>query len=103
MPSISATSPRRLTATTGWIEARFRVSPRWYVAGRADRLTFSRIRSAINRLEVPWEAPITRLEAGAGFYLQRNLIARVTVQRNAREGGRVRNRTAIASQVILWF
>jgi hypothetical protein len=91
-----------LTATGGWVEGRYRISPRVYVAGRADRLTFSRIRSA-GGIDVPWEAPVSRVEAGAGLYIQRNLVARISVQRNLRDGGRVRERTFVASQVVFWF
>lgn len=91
-----------LVATGGWVEGRYRISPRLYVAGRADRLTFSRIRSATGA-ELPWEAPVSRVEAGAGVYLQRNLVARISVQHNLRDGGRVHERTLVASQVVFWF
>jgi hypothetical protein len=104
MPSaVPAGALMRLRATTGWIEGRYRLTPRVYVAGRADRLAFSRIRSLVTGAELEWEAPMTRVEAGGGVYLQRNLIARVTVQRNVREGGRVRERTFLATQVLFWF
>jgi hypothetical protein len=51
----------------------------------------------------PWDAPVYRLEAAAGCYIQRNLIARLALQRNVREAGRVRRRTWVAGQLTYWF
>jgi len=99
----SAAAAMALVATAGWIEGRYRLTPRLYVAGRADHLTFSRIRDPADGAAVRWEAPVTRLEAGGGWYVQRNVIARLSVQRNARDGGRVRERTFVAGQVLFWF
>ena len=45
-----------------------------YVAARADHLAFNRVQGALMRL--PWEAPVTRLEVGGGYYLLRNVIVR---------------------------
>ncbi len=105
MPGVtSAGAALDLKATTGWIEGRYRLTPRLYAAARADRLTFSRIRGTLfSGAAVPWEAPVRRIEAGGGWYLQRNVIARFSVQRNARDGGRLRERTFVAGQVLFWF
>ena len=51
----------------------------------------------------PWDAPVTRIEAGGGVYLQRNLTVRVVAQHNWRDGGRVRNRTYVSGQLAYWF
>jgi hypothetical protein len=86
------------------IDGRYRISPRWYVAARADHLGFSKITGSIlGGVPVNWEAPVTRYEAGGGYYLQRNLVARVTVQWNRRDAGRVRSRTFLSGQVAYWF
>jgi hypothetical protein len=94
-----------LTATSAYVEGRYRVSPRWYVAARADTLTFSRVRGDRVFAGVPttWDAPVKRLELGAGVYLQRNLTVRVSVQPNWRDGGRVRQRTFTSAQLAYWF
>lgn len=44
-----------------------------------------------------------RVEWGAGYYLQRNLVGRVAVQHNWRDGGRVRSRTFVSGQLSYWF
>ncbi|HSL23564.1 MAG TPA: hypothetical protein VK886_18685 [Vicinamibacterales bacterium] len=93
-----------LSATTGWIEGRYRLTPRLYLAGRADRLTFSTIAGSLfGGAATAWDAPVTRLEVGGGWYLQRNLVARAAVQRNWRDGGRKRERTFLSGQLLFWF
>jgi hypothetical protein len=85
-----------------WVEARYRITPRIFIAGRADRLGFSRLQGSAPGT-VPWDAPVTRIEAGGGYYLQRNLVARATVQTNRRAAGRVLNRTYVSAQLAYWF
>jgi hypothetical protein len=87
-----------------WIEGRYRFSPRMFVAARADRLDFSRIAGTVlGSVPVPWDAPVERVEGGVGLYLLRNLVGRAVVQRNWREGGRVRARTYVSGQLAYWF
>jgi hypothetical protein len=94
-----------LGARSAFVETRYRFTPRLFAAARADRLTFSSIRG--QRLfagqPTPWDAPVTRVEAGGGIYLQRNLTLRTVVQRNWRDAGRVKNRTFVSGQLSYWF
>jgi hypothetical protein len=46
---------------------------------------------------------VDRIEAGCGWYFQRNLVARAIVQRNWRDGGRVTDRTYVSGQIAYWF
>jgi hypothetical protein len=94
-----------LTATSAYVETRYRFAPRWYVAGRADMLTFSRVtgQRLFGGQPTTWDAPVKRLEVGGGVYLQRNLTLRVSVQPNWRDGGRVRQRTYTSAQLAYWF
>lgn len=88
----------------GWIEGRYRLTPRIFVAGRADRLSFSKIAGTLfSGKPTPWDAPVDRLEAGGGYYLQRNLVARAVVQHNRRDGAGVRHRTFLSAQLSYWF
>jgi hypothetical protein len=93
-----------ISATGVWIEGRYRITPRIYVAARADRLAFSRVtgRSPFDRRDT-WDAGVRRLEAGAGYSLLRTLILRAVVQLNERDGGRITERTYASSQVSWWF
>jgi hypothetical protein len=52
---------------------------------------------------MPWDAPVTRFEVGGGYSVQRNLVLRAVAQINRRDGGRIRNRTFLSTQVAWWF
>ena len=94
-----------VAARAGFIETRYRLTPRFFVGGRADRLTFSSVRGQrrFAGQPTPWDAPVTRIEAGGGFYLQRNLTVRLVAQHNWRDAGLVRNRTYVSGQLAYWF
>jgi hypothetical protein len=101
---LTAATSLDLTATGGWVESAYRLTPRLFVAGRADALTFSKIRGTLfGGQPTEWDAPIRRLELGGGWYLQRNLVAKVAVQRNWRDGGRQTRRTFLSGQLLFWF
>lgn len=101
IPFISAP----LTSTGAFVEARYRLSPRYFVAGRADRLTFSNITGQrfFGGQPAEWDAPVSRVEVGGGVYLLRSLVARTVVQRNWRDGGRVHNKTYVSGQLSFSF
>jgi hypothetical protein len=94
--------PAPLRALAVSAEGRYTFLPGMYLAARAEHLAFNRIRGSTGAI-TEWEAPVTRVEVGGGYYLQRNLIARVSVQVNRRDGGRVRSATLPAFQLLYWF
>ncbi len=102
VPFATPASSTDVDALGAWIEGRYRVTPRVVLSGRADRLSFSRLAAGAN-LTPTWEANVWRVEAVAGFYIQRNLIVRAGVQYNERDGGRVRERRYFSGQVAYWF
>jgi len=91
-----------LDALGTWIEGRYRITPRIVVSGRVDRLGFSRLEASPG-FSPTWDAAMKRVEATAGYSLQRNLVLRVGVQHNERTAGRVRSRTYVTGQVAYWF
>lgn len=93
------TSPLRAVAVS--LEGRYTFLPGMYAAARAEHLAFSRIAGTTRT--AAWDAPVSRVEVGGGYYLQRNLILRVAVQMNRRDGGRVRRSTLPAAQLLFWF
>jgi hypothetical protein len=93
---------RDLDSMSGWVEARYRVTPRIVLAARADRLAFSKVEVTAD-LRPTWDANVWRVEGDVGYYIQRNLVARLVVQRNERDGGRVRQRTYVSGQLAYWF
>jgi hypothetical protein len=93
-----------LSALGTWIEGRYRITPRLYAAVRLDRLGFSRLDGLDATAASPtWDANVRRVETGIGLLLQRNVVWRTAVQWNTRSGGRVAERTFVASQVAWWF
>jgi hypothetical protein len=90
-----------LDATSAFVEGRYKISPGVFVAGRIDRLSFGELPSASEPRT--WDAPVTRLEAGAGYYIRRNLIAKGTYQYNWRDGGPTRRLGLFAAQLHFWM
>ena len=99
IPIAGHTTTLRALATSG--EARYALLPGIYLAGRVEHLAFSRIEGSPSTLA--WDAPVTRVELGGGYYLRRNLVARASWQRNERDGGRVRSGRLVAGQLLYWF
>jgi hypothetical protein len=102
LPAISApfiTDPVR--AIGAYVEGRYRIRPRIFLAGRADHLGFSQITGSAG--PVSWDAPVTRIEAGGGYYLQRNLIVEAVYQYNWRDGGLVHTLGTGSAQLRYWF
>ncbi len=93
--------PLWLTATTWWLEGRYRVSPGIDLAARGERLTFSTIEGSTRAQS--WDAPVSRVEVGASWTLHRQVIVKGSLQRNVRDGGRVRRDTLGAAQLLVWF
>jgi hypothetical protein len=102
IPFAASGTEANLDALGTWVEARYRITPRIAVAGRLDRLGFSRLATSTG-LTPTWDAPVTRVEGDASYYLQRNLVLRLAVQYNDRDGGRVRSRTYVSGQAAYWF
>jgi hypothetical protein len=92
-----------LDAVGSWVEGRYRLTPRIFVAGRADHLGFSTLAGSASSTGEPWDAPVRRVEGSVGYYLQRNLVARTSLQGNWRDAGRDRNRTYWSCQLVYWF
>ena len=70
------------------VEGRYKIRPGFYVAARVDHLGFSEIVGSNG--PQTWDAPVTRIEVGGGYSIQRNLLLKVSVQFDQRDGGRTR-------------
>lgn len=90
-----------LRAVSTLIEGRYRIRPGLYGAARVDHLGFSEIAGSRNRDR--WDAPVTRVELGGGWSLQRNLLLKVMFQRNVRAGGRITRVNLGAAQMVFWL
>jgi len=85
------------------VEGRYKLRPGLYAAARCDRLTFSDVTGATAGT-LPWDAPVTRVEVGGCYAIQRNLTLKLSVQHNTRDGGVLaKTATLAAGQLVFWF
>jgi hypothetical protein len=99
--ALTGTDPEPLDLTSFLVEARYRILAGVQLAARAERLDFARIPVPGGREY--WEAPVKRLEIGLGYTPVRNITVKTSWQRNTRDGGRIRDESLGALQVIYWF
>jgi hypothetical protein len=90
-----------LTARALSVEGRYRLWPGVHVAARFDRLDFGDITGPAG--SASWEAPVRRLETGAGCQITRALALKAVYQRNVRDGGFVKDNHLFAAQASWWF
>ena len=93
------TDPVRAVGT--YLEGRWRIRPRIFLAGRVDHLGFSEITGSAGTQS--WDAPVTRVETGGGYHLQRNLVLQAVYQYNWRDGGAARTLGTGSVQLRYWF
>ncbi len=91
--------PLRALAT--YVEGRYKIRPPLYAAARLDHLGFNEITGTIKR--ETWDAPVTRVEVGGGYSLQRNLLVKLSYQHNTRDSSRVPMLNLAAAQIVFWF
>jgi hypothetical protein len=84
------------------LEGEIHAEPGLYTAARIGHLGFSDITGTATT--APWDAPVTRLEVGGGYAIQRNLLAKLSYQHNRRDGGRLAtSANLVATQLVYWF
>ena len=86
---------------TGYLEAKIRMGPRFYVAARGDQLRFSTIQGTAGAQT--WDANVSRVEFGVGYTIRRGLLVKASMMNNWRDGGSVRQSRLAAVQALLWF
>jgi hypothetical protein len=92
---------RSLGALGFTAEGRCKLLPGLYAAARLDRLDFTDIDGPSG--PVSWDAPVWRTEAGLGYTPVRRVLAKLAYQHNWRDGGRVRERSLLTAQLVLWY
>jgi hypothetical protein len=96
-----AISDRLLAASTS-VEGRYKIVPGLYAAARIDHIGFNDVTGSTST--APWDAPVTRVEVGTGYSIQRNLLLKVSYQHNTRDGGVLRREEHLgAGQLVFWF
>jgi hypothetical protein len=101
VPGISE-SRDTLGAASWSLEARYKLRPDIYAAARVERLEFTSIEGP-NGTREPWDAPVSRVEIGGGYYFARSLIGKASYQWNWRDTDRFNRRQFGALQLQYWF
>jgi hypothetical protein len=83
------------------VEGRYRVLPGLYAAIRVDRLAFSEVCGSTGCH--PWDAPVRRVEAGAGYAIRRNIVVKGAYQYNCRDGTFRSTDGLAAAQLLVLF
>jgi hypothetical protein len=91
----------RLTARSVSVEGRYRPWAGVSLAARLERLDFGDVTGPDG--PVSWDAPVARIEVGAGYALSRNLGLKLAYQYNRRDGGRLGALGLLAVQGVAWF
>jgi len=94
---------RSLTLWSGYAETRYRLAPRWQLAGRVDRLQFGTVVGELSHQATPWDAAVDRLEGAVSFRVLRSAQVKAAWQHDWRDGGRVRSRGFPALECLVWF
>jgi len=88
-------------ATSVSVEGRYKILPGLYAAARVDHLGFSTITGTAGPRT--WDAPVDRLETGAGYYVQRNVLLKGSYQFDRRDTNRVPRSHLAGAEVVFWF
>jgi hypothetical protein len=72
------TLSENLNASSMFVEGRYKLLAGMFAAVRIDHLGFGQLQLATGRRS--WDAPLTRIETGVGYYLRRNLLAKAAYQ-----------------------
>jgi len=95
-----------LDVTSGYLEVKYSLSFGAFLAGRWDAMRFGKIADSAGA-ERPWDADVTRLEAGIGYRLDRGALAKLAYQHTIVEYGGATDRrlrpSLVAAQVSVAF
>ena len=75
-----------LDSRSGYAELKYGFSFGGYLAGRYDVLRFSEITSSAG-VTLPWDADVSRYEVGAGYRMNRSVLAKLVYQSTTQELG----------------
>lgn len=90
-----------LSARSVYGELRRTLYPGLHVAARLGRMDYSDV--AHDGQQVSWDSPVTRLETGIGYRIQRHWQVKVSYQFNTRDAGRLSRRHLPNFQLYFWW
>lgn len=82
-------------------EVRYKIRPGLYAAARVGRLSFGTVEGS--RGPATWDADVTRLETGLGYFLSRNVLVKAVYQYNRRDSTESPSLGLVAAQAVVRF
>jgi hypothetical protein len=100
----------RLGLWGGYLEAKYTLTPRVFVAGRWSYLHFSEIADVLDidgdgRLQEPWDNHVSQIELGLGYRLNRNAVIKAAgeLNRTREVAGGDPSDDFVAVQAVIFF
>jgi len=90
-----------LDVTTGYVEMKYSLPFGAFAAGRLDGMRFSEIEDSTG-VKHPWDSNIARWELGAGYRIDRNILAKLVYQHTTMEGRDIKP-SLFAAQLSVGF
>jgi hypothetical protein len=90
-----------LNAVSVDVEARYKIRPGLYAAARLGHLDFGTIEGSAGPSS--WDAPVTRIEAGGGYFLARGVLVKAVYQYNWRDSAKRSSLGLVAAQLVVRF
>lgn len=69
-----------LDAYSAYVDARYKVARQWYVAGRAETITFSKLDFGGTIGKQNWDYPLNRFELGVGYKIDESVLLKLVTQ-----------------------
>lgn len=69
-----------LSASSGYLELKYKFFPQWYLAARGEGIRFSSVNFGQNMGKESWDYPLNRYEFGLGYHIDRNIIVKMIFQ-----------------------
>jgi hypothetical protein len=91
-----------LGLAAGYVEAQYKFTPGWYLAGRYDAWRPSRLSNSQGQKQF-WDFPVSRVELGIGYHPFRRMTTKLVTQINSFEGAHDLNTNLYALQWSIGF
>jgi len=69
-----------LNASSGYVEFKYKFSPKWYLAMRGESMWFSKVNFGQELGSKNWDFPLDRYEIGLGYHIDRKILIKIVIQ-----------------------
>ncbi len=69
-----------LDAYSAYIDARYKLAPQWFIAGRVETMRFSEHDFGVGAGKQDWDYPLNRFELGIGYRIDQAVLLKIVTQ-----------------------